>query len=204
MPQAVTCSQCKAPVTDDRWINCPYCGALLVKPVLNPNKAVVAPERFAAVENSPEYARWMQHTPSTTSTALGLGAHTAILVVFCGAGAAMTVFFAVNAGMLAVLPLLVTCVGLVLLFTSLANAKSFASSPLERRVLVWRDERTEVSGGGKNSSATTSHYVLLEDRRGGRREYSCNSRLAGAHAPGDIGVAFLRGGILLDFKRVAV
>jgi hypothetical protein len=46
--------------------------------------------------------------------------------------------------------------------------------------------------------------VLLEDRSGGRREYSCNSRLAGAHAPGDIGVAFLRGGFLLDFKRVAV
>jgi DNA-directed RNA polymerase subunit RPC12/RpoP len=204
MPQAVNCSQCKAPVTDDRWINCPYCGALLAKPVLNPNKAVVAPERFAAVESSPEYASLKSYTPSATAANLELGGGVAAALAFTGIAAVATAVFAQSSPVVAIVPAFITLVGLITVVYQLATANKQWNAPIDRHVLVWRDERTVVSGGGQHSRATTKHYVLLEDRDGRRAELACSSQLAGAHAPGDIGVAFLRGGFLLDFKRVAV
>lgn len=204
MPHALTCSQCKAPVTDDRWINCPYCGALLVKPVLNPNKAVVAPERFAAVENSPEYASLARHRPATLSHSIGGGMTVLVLALVTVAVAFLTVVVAKESGFVAVFPAIVTVLALVMLQRAMKSAQQFSAAPLERHIVVWRDERIEVSGGGDNRRAVTHHYALLENREGERIEFRCGAQLAGAHAPGDIGVAFLRGGILLDFKRVAV
>ena len=202
MTEAFACSQCSAPVTDDRWTSCPFCGAVLNKPTINPLRAVVAPERFAAVESSPRHAELMRHQPSTTGVVFGMGCQTAFLVVFVVIAGAMTLGFAAFTGPLALFPLVILGVGVYMLVTQGKRAAQFASGELERRIAVWKDERTEVSGGGKNSSASTYHYVLLEMRDGRREELPCDARLSGTHAPGDIGVAYLRGGVLLDFKRV--
>jgi len=201
MVEAFRCSQCSAPVTDDRWTNCPYCGTVLSKPTINPLRAAVAPERFAAVESSPAYAALMKREPSGTKQMLGMGCQTAFLVVWTVASGAMTVAF-LPAGPLAVVPGSMCVLGIVLLVILSAQTAKFARAALERRIAVWKDERTEVRGGGKNSSASTTHYVLLEERDGKRTEVPCEDGLAGAHAPGDIGVAYLRAGVLLDFQRV--
>lgn len=204
MPSAVLCSQCQAPVTDDRWISCPYCAALLVKPVLNPNKAVVAAERFLAVERSPEFDRWIRHTPDASAHETSLGLRTLFLAVFCLGTLFITIVVAVQDGAGAFIPALMFGVALWWLVRHLRRAREFSKAPLDRRIVVWRDERTQVSGGGENSPARTTHFALLESRDGERVEFQCNAELAGGHAPGDIGIAYLRGGILLEFKRVAV
>jgi len=201
MVEAFRCSQCSAAVTDDRWTNCPYCGAVLAKPTINPLRAVVAPERFAAVERTPAYEELLRRTPSSTGKLVGFGFQTAFLVLFVLVSGAMTVGF-LAAGPLALVPGFICGVGVWMLVRNSKQAANFAGSQLQRTIAVWRDERTEVSGGGKNSSATTTHYVLLEERDGKRTEVPCEDGLAGAHAPGDIGVAYLRAGVLLDFQRV--
>jgi len=203
MVEAFRCSQCSAPVTDDRWTNCPYCGTVLSKPTINPLRAVVAPERFAAVERAPAYAELLRRAPSGTGQMVGLGAQTVFLLLWtigCGVG---TMLF-LPTGLMALMPAAMCVFGVVLLVRQSARTAEFANAALERRIAVWKDERTEVRGGGQNSSATTHHFVLLEGRDGRRAEYSCSSRLCGANAPGDIGVAYLRAHVLLDFQRVDV
>lgn len=201
MVEAFRCSQCSAPVTDDRWTNCPYCGAVLSKPTINPLRAAVAPERFASVESSPAYAELMRREPSGTKQMLGMGCQTAFLLLWTVGAGVMTVLF-LPAGPLAIVPGAMCGIGIFMLVSLSTKTAKFAGAELERRIAVWKDERTEVRGGGKNSSATTTHYVLLEERDGKRTEVPCEDGLAGAHAPGDIGVAYLRAGVLLDFQRV--
>ena len=78
----------------------------------------------------------------------------------------------------------------------------FHNAPVEQQVLVVVDERVEVSGGSKNSSARTSYYATLQARDGTRTEYETYGWLAGRIAAGDIGLAFLKGGWLVDFLRL--
>ena len=203
MVEAFRCSQCSAPVTDDRWTNCPYCGTVLAKPTINPLRAVVAPERFAAVERASGYAELMGRAPSGAAQLAGQSLQTLFLVIWTIVAGAMTLAF-LRTGPLALLPALMCAFGVVMLARQSARTAAFAKAALERRIVVWKDERTEVRGGGQHSSATTHHYVLLEDRDGRRAEFSCSAALCGATAPGDIGVAYTRAGVLLDFQRVDV
>ena len=201
MVEAFRCSQCSAPVTDDRWTTCPYCGTVLAKPTINPPRAAVAPERFAAVESSPRYAELLRREPSGTGQLIGQGAQTIFLLLWTIGTGFMTLAF-LAAGPLALVPGAMCVFGVVMLARQSARTAEFAKASLERRIAVWKDERTEVRGGGQHSSASTHHFVLLEGRDGRRAEYSCSSELSGAHAPGDIGVAYLRAHVLLDFQRV--
>lgn len=201
MTEAFRCSQCSAPVTDDRWTNCPYCGSVLNKPTINPLRVMVAPERFAAAERAPGFEELLRRTPSGQAQLFGMGFQTLFLLLWTVLAGAMTIP-ALMAGPMAIVPAGMCVFGIVMLVRSGQRTARFAGAALERRVAVWRDERTEVSGGGRNSSASTRHYVLLEEREGRRLECPCDARLAGSHAPGDIGLAYLRGGVLLDFVRI--
>lgn len=201
MVEAFRCSQCSAPVTDDRWTNCPYCGSVLAKPTINPLRAMVAPERFASAERAPGYEELMRRVPSAVGQIFGMGCQTVFLLVWTILTGAFTVLF-LPAGPLALVPGAMCAFGIFLFVRSTTQAATFAGADLERRLAVWRDERTEVSGGGEHSSATTTHFALLEERDGKRTEYACAANVAGANAPGDIGVAYLRGGVLLDFQRL--
>lgn len=201
MVEALRCSHCSAPVVDDRWINCPYCGSVLAKPTVNPLRAVVAPERFDAVERSPVYTDAAKDEPSAAGAIMGHGFRTVFLVVWTAMAIFMTAA-SLPMGPVSLIPLTMGIVGVILVFVSANEARRLATARTERVVAVWRDERTEVSGGGERSSASTNHFVLLERRDGRRSEYACSAKLAGMTAPGDIGVAFLRAGTLLDFRRV--
>lgn len=201
MVEAFRCSHCSAPVTDDRWTNCPYCGSVLDKPTIDPLKAVVAPQRFEAVERSREYLEAVRETPSGAGTIAGMGFRTVFLIGWTAVAGGMTVM-ALPFGPMAFVPALMGIAGVVLVIVSGREMGRFASAKTERIVAVVRDERTEVSGGGEHSSASTTHFLLLEARNGTRGEYRCDAATAGRLAPGDIGVAFVRERHLLDFKRV--
>jgi hypothetical protein len=201
MVDALRCSQCSAPVQDDRWTTCPYCGTLLDKPTIDPLRAVVAHERFAAAERAPGYEALIRHAPSVADELFGLGFLGLFQLLWIVAAGTMT-FYALPSGAAALVPGAMCVIGVVWLVGSVSRAVRFSNAKLERRLLVWRDERTEVSGGGKHSSATTEHFVLLEGRDGQRLELECDGDVAGKHAAGDIGVAYLRDGVLLDFRRI--
>jgi len=177
---------------------------VLVKATINPLRAVVAPERFEAVARSEEYAQLMRREPSAAAAIAEGGCSSMFALIFVLVSGGMGIASLPFAGPLAIVPLGMCGFGIFMLIAQSRKTARLASSPTERLIAVWRDERTEVSGGGENSSATTRHFVLLEVRGGKRKEFSCSLKLSGAHAPGDIGVAYLRDEVLLDFQRVNV
>lgn len=199
MVEAFRCSQCSAPVTDDRWTNCPYCGTVLNKPTINPLKALTAPERFAQARQNPAFGDWMAHQPSTSAHHGGSAAKIIFGVVWTVAAFAMAAAF--PSGMM-LLPIGMGLVGAFMVVKEIGSTAKVANAEWERILAVLRDERVAVSGGGKNSSATTTYYLLLENEKGERAEYPCHQRIAARHAPGDIGVAYLKGGVLFDFQRL--
>jgi DNA-directed RNA polymerase subunit RPC12/RpoP len=199
MTEAFRCSHCSAPVTDDRWMNCPHCGTVLNKPTINPLKAVTAPERFAQARQNPAFADWMVHQPSTSAHQGGSAAKILFLFVWIVIAFAMAAAF--PSGM-KLFPIGMGLVGAFMVVKEIGFSAKVATGEWERILAVIRDERVAVSGGGKNTSATTTYHLLLENEQGERAEYPCHKRIAATHAPGDIGIAFLKGGVLFDFQRL--
>ncbi|HEX7703711.1 MAG TPA: DUF2500 family protein [Kofleriaceae bacterium] len=99
---------------------------------------------------------------------------------------------------------IVPIIFIVVAVVMVAKAMKFASAPITNELLVVVDERVAVTGGGENSSAHTTYYATLQDRSGARLEYRTYDWLAGGIAAGDIGVAYLKGGRLVDFSRLDI
>jgi hypothetical protein len=81
----------------------------------------------------------------------------------------------------------------------------FHNMPIVRLVAVITKERTEVSGGGEHGMrAHTTYYTTLQTRDGTRAEYVTPDRLVGKLAIDDIGVAYVKGHMLVEFTRFEV
>jgi len=81
----------------------------------------------------------------------------------------------------------------------------FHNTPVARLVAVILKERSAVSGGGERGMrATTTYYTTLQTRDGARAEYVTPDRLVGKLALDDIGVAYVKGPMLVDFQRFEV
>jgi hypothetical protein len=94
-------------------------------------------------------------------------------------------------------------VGVLVVASSMKKTAAFAAAPLERLQALVADKRTEVSGGG-DSAATTRYFVTLETGDGRRLEVGTAGKVAGKAVAGDVGIAYVKGGVLLDFERVQV
>lgn len=202
MVQAFRCSQCSAPVQDDNWTSCPFCGTVLNKPTINPLKAVTAPARFEAARRSPEYQDCMQFTPSTSKHSTG----TVILILFAalwvGISLFMTAAFSQAPGAMMLFPLGMGIFGAVFLSKGIGKQLAIGRAPWERELVVVIDERTSVTGGGKNRSATTNYFVNLQREGSERSEFPCVEEVASSAAPGDIGIAYIKGGHVFGFRRL--
>ena len=75
--------------------------------------------------------------------------------------------------------------------------------PVARVLAIVVGDRTKVSGGGEHSSVSTTYYATLEFETGRRAELRCDDATAGEIARNDIGVAYLKGGKLVHFWRIA-
>jgi|LakMenEpi03Aug12_release.lakeMendotaPanAssembly.Ray.scaffolds.fasta_scaffold00396_53 hypothetical protein len=205
MVEAFRCSRCSAPVTDDNWTSCPFCGTVLSKPTINPLRAATSPARFAAVRKHPQLAELLQREPSVrhvSSGMLGLGVFGLIWVgmsLFITFG-----FMAAGAGAMTLFPLAIGGFGLAGIVKGLGKQGSIRKAPWEREIVVILDERTQVSGGGEHSSATTQYFALVQRENGERREFACRGEQAGKLATGDIGVAYIKADHLVDFERIDV
>jgi hypothetical protein len=209
MPPGVAprCLHCAAPIADSHAERCSFCGNALAPAMPPPAAAHAAPraptvaELLAGVERYPEFQKWMAWTPSDLGVRVRLGLAMSFGIFVLVAAIALLFAAVPKEPAAVVISVVVLTVGLAITLTAGLRATSFARARLQRVPALVVDKRTKVSGGGNNSSASTTYYATLEQVDGLREEYEIDSKLSGSIAQGDIGLAFLRGGMLLDFKR---
>ena len=211
--ELLPCTECGAmpKSLDDRF--CAYCGAELPRTAADPVRPSAKRDaRFEIAKRLPAYAAAMEREPDTREVVAG----SAFSVVFMLFFAAVALFIGSTAcsvtanspfggpgpQLFALVPFAMAAFGIAAAVKAGGRAKRVASSPTERRLALVRDERTKVSGGGENSSASTSYFVTLEYENGSREEHRVSPRAAGRVAPGDVGVAYERAGILVDFEQL--
>jgi hypothetical protein len=206
---ALKCPACGAKLAEASASDCIYCGAVLAAaeaPVpAAASQTLSLSERFAAAERHPGFRQLQRHEPSSgphlVQNAVGLvgGVVFAAIALALSSGFVNNEFF----GLMRFMPLLFVAVGVGMVIFYLSRMTKLVSSPLERRTALIADKRTEVSGGG-NSDARTRYFVTLEFKDGRREEYDVSGDLTGQVASGDVGVAYLKGQTVLDFRRLQV
>jgi len=186
-----------------------YCGTALpaVAEAPLPARDLTIDERFEALARHPDVPRILASPAPSGAGEIAGGVGGAVFgIIFAGIAVfIMSIASSAEApAFFMIFVLIFIVVGVLAAGGSLFKTAKFASAPLRKLGSLVADERTVVSGGGKDSSASTTYYVLLQFRDGQRAEYRAPDRVAGKVAPGDLGIAFLRGNVLLDFRRVPV
>jgi hypothetical protein len=89
-------------------------------------------------------------------------------------------------------------VGVGYVLVGVSGLAGLTSRPLERllAVVVWKSEEYDTGSG------STSYYVTLQTENGNRKEHLVPGKLYSQLERGDTGVAYLKGGFLLDFRRL--
>lgn len=211
MTTSVRCVQCGAPFRAPEERLCSYCGTQRPAPAVPaPASAPDLATRFAAARAHAGLAALMQRRPSMLGHVVGGVFGLVFLVVFCLVAGAMVIFIAPQVvtrdgglfgSLFCLVPALILAAGLALLLQAARRMARFRSAPLERRLARILDERTEVSGG---KHAHTSHYVTLEWEDRARHEYTVSGLLAGQITRDDLGLAYVKGDVLLEFLRLDV
>jgi hypothetical protein len=196
------CDRCGATIEESAF--CKYCGARVARPDRTAMEAATARARYELARASPGHAVAAAHTPRVSAgmeVVMGLVVATfaiafIVLSQSVGGGDHAPAWFRV--AFLAVPVAMVVGAGVMIY-----KAITFARAPVRRLVQVVVDERTSTSGGG-DRAVTTRYYATLQSEDGARIEVPTEGWLAGRIAPGDIGVAFLKGGRLVEFLRLEV
>jgi hypothetical protein len=211
MSEVRECGNCGAVPSRSDSRFCEFCGTEL--PELQGDDPirveVVGPlgdlkARFERLEAHSSYERLMQLTPGTAGPAVGL--YSGVIGAGCFTAVSFAIMLAVAgfAGPLAFIPGGFIAIGLVLMVMQLKKAAAYSAAALLREPSVILDERTRVSGGGNDSSASTSYFATLQFPDGSRNEYAVDGRTSGRVTKGDIGIAYLKSDVLVDFQRVDV
>ena len=141
----------------------------------------------------------MRRTPSVALHVAGAGCPIAFLCVWIAIAIGMGVAAQGFAGApfpFALVPFGMAAIGVFLLLTLVRRAGKLATGELEREPAAVVSQRTSR---GENSS---TDHVTLEYENGDREEYQVSRKLAGQLAVGDMGVAYEKGGYLVDFARI--
>ena len=203
MSPHANCSNCGAPRKREGARFCAYCGARF--PGDSETARAPRPERaevLEALRDTPEFARALTHVPRVRGGLVGAGCLTLFLLVWLGGVAAFafgastfTSGLDIGAPFL-IVPLLMFAGGLYALIAHLRRTHRLATGALEREPAAVGAKRTRVV----NDSSTELFTLEFED--GEREERAIPPRLAPTVAVGDVGVAFSKGGILVDFGRI--
>jgi hypothetical protein len=200
--ETLQCASCGAIPKDTGTKFCGFCGALLPLRTPGPATPVEAPERFEAVERHPELPKLLARVPDDPGAPSVLPGSCFLALLAAVTIGMLTQMGHGPGGGLPPAILLAPALMSLLAIGMIVSAARSRSAPLHRNVAVVLDERIKVSGGGQHSHARTEYYVLLADRSGTRVELEATEELAGSTAPGDIGVAYIRRGRLVDFTIV--
>ena len=162
-------------------------------------------KRLKAVENHPEYPALLQIKPSAGALYGRFGCIAFFGVIFAlvamvmmseMGGSSETIFVAIL--------LFFTAVGIGMTVWGIYRFIKLSGAKLTRPSALVVDKRFAVrGGGGKHGSSTTTHYyVTLELRNGERQEIEAREKLYGKITKDDVGVAYIRDGFLLDYRRL--
>lgn len=197
------CDRCGATIEESAF--CKYCGARVMRPAAG--AATTDRARFELAAASPNYAVAMAHEPKAP-VVINIVAPLFMAAFGIGFLVLSTTMMGHDDGMPA------TPAGFRLLFAAIPLAfvgicawmvvrgVRFARAPVQKALAVVIDERTAVSGGGKDRAVRTTYYATVQFEAGDRLEYETYGWLAGRIAAGDLGVAFTKGHMLIDFLRL--
>jgi len=204
MTSTVRCAQCGAPFRagDERF--CSFCGAQRPARTASPTPSIA--ERFAAARADPRLRELKLRTPSTAGRAASNLFLLGILVFFCLFAATIlgkfretSQAFGSDAALFGLIPWLVLGAGVFALARHVLRAGRFHSAELQRHLARVVDERIEVNGG---KHVDTTYYTTLEWENRTRTELENRGRLAGQITRDEIGLAYVKDDVLLDFVRL--
>jgi hypothetical protein len=194
------CPGCGAQISADD-VRCRYCGSTI------PQSAVASAARQVdlteLLKQSKDLEELLRYTPSGAAMSAGM----VIMTVFGLIFTSVAIFFIVAASrggaptIFRVFPFIFVLVGLGIVVTGIRGAVKLSTSPLERVPAVVAGKRQEYSSSSEGSGSTT-YYLSIETEDKQRKEHRVRGRLYGEVERGDAGVAYLKGGYLIDFKRV--
>jgi hypothetical protein len=201
----MTCERCGATLEDGAF--CKHCGARVLRPkdVGADTDSRTAPERFELAEKSGGYALARAHRPRVSAKPdIFFPIIVGLFGVFFLIGSQIQISHTpATPGWFQAVFVVVPAIVIVSAVVLLRKGMAFAAAPITNDLLVVVDERVNVMGDGDNSKSTT-YYATLQDRSGARNEYETYDWLAGRIAAGDIGIAYLKGGRLVDFARLDI
>ena len=199
------CPNCGAHIPRIRAKFCEFCGTELPRDEPEKEIPLVVDQtraRFELLQDHEDLEELLAHRPSTGSHTAQMGCGIAFPIFFIAVSLGITMVFGKVGGPIAFVPFMFVVVGVVLLFSNIKKAADFSSAELEAVPALVVDERIQVSGGGENRSASTTYYAMLEFEDGRRKEFTIQSGTASKVAPNDMGVAYVKGDHLLEFRRV--
>jgi hypothetical protein len=204
------CRECGARVKQRGAVFCLYCGARLPETEAAPAVSIRPlgdlDRRFYELDRHPVLADLMERSPPTARQGVALATQGLFFLVFAGFAVAFLMLVNTIGGQwfLQAVPIVFIIIGVIGFLATLARGATFSRSPLQRETAAIAGERTRVGGGGRSDGASTTYFVTLEYPGGDRREYVASGELCGEVTTGDVGVAYLKDDMLLDFKRVRV
>jgi len=184
-------------------LRCRYCGKLIPQ-------SSAAEKRTDASQlpgQTEELEKLLRYTPSAT----GVGAGHVFITIFGLIFTSFAVFFIVTARrhgapvIFQVFPLIFVLVGLAMVGGGVRGLVRLATSPLHRlpaRVIGKRQEDSSTTPA--KGARSTTYYVTIETEDGQRKEHSVRGSLYGQLERGDAGVAYMKGGFLIDFRPVGL
>lgn len=108
-----------------------------------------------------------------------------------------------SAGNLVLVALVLAGFGIAIAL-KLRKANAVRAMPAERFVGVVVKERFDLYRPFNDRRHNTQHYVVLQTRDGLRREFIAPSRVVSKFAVDDIGIAYVKKNVLVEFVRVDV
>ena len=205
------CPECGALPSGLPRSTCEYCGARLTTEATPSERARGdRAARLDAVERHPDFAAAMEHTPDLRGHIVGayvgigcFGAFSVLtaLLALSGLGIIVIGDFGPQSNVPAaaqIIPGLMSAVAGFVALQMARKGREFKAAPLERRPALVRDERSRAR------EKSTSYFATLEFADGHREEFPVSAEVASRAVRDDVGVAYLKGGVVLDFRRIDV